>query len=122
MDEREAPWLAGHKVYRNAEHYLAERRSGLTELGRAPPQLPPHPLRVPQSAHFGVEAVGFAEVAFAAFFVAKEAGEVSGFFAEEGGQQRVAISFDHELGAPELRLDLVRRRRTLAHPRKPGIP
>ena len=36
MDEREVPWLAGHKVYRNAEHYLAERRSGLTELGRAP--------------------------------------------------------------------------------------
>ncbi len=56
--------------------------------------LPPHPLRVPHSAHLGVEAVGFAEVALAAFFVAKEAGKVSGFFAEEGGQQRVAISFD----------------------------
>ena len=28
-------------------------------------QLPPHPRRVPHSAHLGVKAVGFAQVAFA---------------------------------------------------------
>ncbi len=36
MDERERAWLTGQKVHRNAEHYLAERGVGLTELGCAP--------------------------------------------------------------------------------------
>ncbi len=36
MDEREIAWLAGQKVYSNAEHYQAERGVGLTELGCAP--------------------------------------------------------------------------------------
>ncbi len=31
------------------------------------PQLPPHPLRVPHSAHLRVEAVGFVEVAIVAW-------------------------------------------------------
>ncbi len=50
---------------------------------------------MPHSTYLGVEAVGFAEVELAAFFVAKEAGEVSGFFAEEGGQHLVLFEGSH---------------------------
>ncbi len=37
------------------------------------PQLPRHPLRVPRRAHLGVEAVGFAQLAFGFSPVAREA-------------------------------------------------
>ncbi len=36
MDEREIAWFAGQKVYRNAEQYLAERGTGLADLGQPP--------------------------------------------------------------------------------------
>ncbi len=42
-------------------------------------QLPPHPLRVPHSAHLGVEAVGFAEFALAISIIAQERGELRPF-------------------------------------------
>ena len=57
--------------------------------------VPPHPLRVPHSAHLGVEEVSFAEVALATFFVAKEVGKVT-----HAQKKRWVSVTPHVLGLP----------------------
>ncbi len=57
-------------------------------------QLPPHPLRVPHSAHLGEEALGFAEVALETRIIAQERGEFGAALVQGGGEEQDAVLVD----------------------------
>ena len=50
--------------------------------------IPPHPLRVPHSAHLGVEAVGFAKLELATRITAQERGEFGAALVQGGSEEQ----------------------------------